>query len=118
MPDQNVWTKKRSPPFVFSDRKYDFDHLTTFIMILMCLAYLTSLHQLHNQEEVLIVFVNVVELDNVGVVDLLKNVDFILQADFVFLGKFAPKESKKTGTSSKNEQISSTRLEQTLHAVL
>ena len=103
----------KKKPAICLLRQYDFDHLTTFMMILLCLAYLTSLHQLHNQEEVLIVFVNVVELDNVGVVDLLKNVDFILQADFVFLGKFAPKESKKTGTSSKNEQISSTRLEQT-----
>ena len=69
-------------------------------------AYLTSLHQLHNQEEVLIIFVNVVKLDNVGMVDLLKNVDFILQADFVFLGKFAPNEKKRQGTSSQNEQIS------------
>lgn len=50
---------------------------------------LTSLHKFHDQEEVLIILVDVVKLNNIGVVDLLQNVDFILKANFVFLRKFS-----------------------------
>ena len=59
----------------------------------MSMTYLTSLHELHDQEEVLVVLVDVEELDDVWVIDLLQYVDFILKADFVFIGKFAPKQT-------------------------
>ena len=57
-------------------------------------TYLSALHELHDEEEVLVVFVDVKELDDVGVVDLLQDVDFVLKTNFVFLGKFAPKLTK------------------------
>jgi len=50
---------------------------------------LSALHELHDEEEVLVVFVDVKELDDVGVIDLLQDVDFVLKTNFVFLGKFA-----------------------------
>jgi len=39
---------------------------------------LSSLHELHDQEEVLVIFVDVKELDDIRVIDLLEDVDFIL----------------------------------------
>ena len=57
----------------------------------LSVTYLTSLHELHDQEEVLVVLIDIEKLNNVRVVDLLENVDFILEANFVFLGKFSPK---------------------------
>ena len=61
----------------------------------LSVTYLTSLHELHDQEEVLVVLVDIVKLNNVRVVDLLQNVDFILEANFVFLGKFTPKQTDR-----------------------
>ena len=59
----------------------------------LSVTYLTSLHELHDQEEVLVILIDIVKLNNVRVVDLLQNVDFILEANFVFLGKFTPKQT-------------------------
>ena len=53
-------------------------------------TYLTASHELHHEEEVLLVLVDVVELDNVRVVDLLQNFDLVLEADFVFTCQLPP----------------------------
>ena len=53
-------------------------------------TYLAALHEFHDQEEVFMVLVDVVKLDNVGMVHLLKNVDLVLQTHTVFFGKFSP----------------------------
>lgn len=47
-------------------------------MFKVCQTYLSSLHELHDQEEVLVIFVDVKELDDIRVIDLLEDVDFIL----------------------------------------
>lgn len=49
---------------------------------------LAATKQLHHYVDVLLVLVHVVELDDVGVVDLLKDVDLVLESDFVLLRKF------------------------------
>ena len=48
------------------------------------------MHELHDQKEVFVVLVDVVKLDNVGMVHLLENVDLVLQTHTVFFGKFSP----------------------------
>ena len=57
-------------------------------------TYLTSHHELHNEEKVFLVFVDVVKLDNIGVVDLFENHDLVLKAHLVFFCKFAPMSIK------------------------
>ena len=55
----------------------------------------TTSHQFHNQKEVLFVLVNVMQLHNIGMVDLLQNVYLVLETNTVFLGHFSPKGGKK-----------------------
>jgi len=50
---------------------------------------LASRHQLHHQVVVAIVFVNIVEFANVGMVNLLQDVDLVLQSNSVFIVHFA-----------------------------
>ena len=63
-------------------------------------TYLTSLHEFHNQKEVLVILVNIKELYDVWVINLLQNVDFVLQPDLIFLGQFTSKKSKKVTIKS------------------
>ena len=53
-------------------------------------TYLTASHELHHEEEVLLVFVDVIQLDNVRVIDLLEDLDLVLEADFVLTGQLSP----------------------------
>ena len=74
-------------------------------------TYLSSLHELHDQEEVLIIFVDVKELDYVGVIDLFEDIYLVLETNFVFLGKFAPKTNPKIlFTLCSNSQVHSCAL--------
>ena len=64
-------------------------------------TYLSSHHQLHHEEEVFVVLVDVEELHDVGVVHLLQNVDFILKTDLIFFSELAPKRTEiETSVSS------------------
>jgi len=60
----------------------------TLRMILRA-TYFASRHQLHHQVVVAIVFVNIVEFANVGMVNLLQDVDLVLQSNSVFIVHFA-----------------------------
>ena len=60
----------------------------------MIKTYLTASHELHDEEEVLLVLVDVKQLDDVRVVDLLQNIDLVLEADFVFFGQLPPVNQK------------------------
>jgi len=53
-------------------------------------TYLTTIHEFHHKEEILIVLVHIVELDDIWVVNLLENIDFILQSLPVIFCQFAP----------------------------
>lgn len=48
-------------------------------------AYLAATKQLHHQVEVLLILIDTVHFDYVGVVDLLHYVDLCLQAQEIFL---------------------------------
>ena len=63
-------------------------------------TYLTSLHEFHNQEEILVILVNIKELYDVWVINLLQNVDFVLQPDLIFLGQFTSKKRTKVTIKS------------------
>ena len=41
-------------------------------------SYLTTHHEFHHQEKILFIFVDIVELDDVGMVNLFENIYFIL----------------------------------------
>ena len=60
-------------------------------------TYLAAAHQLHHEEEVLVVLVYVIQFDNVWMINLLQNIDLILQADFVFPGQLPPMNIRKFG---------------------
>ena len=53
-------------------------------------AYLAARHELHDQEEVLLVLVDVEKLHDVRVVHLHQDVDFVLEANAVFICEAAP----------------------------
>ena len=53
-------------------------------------TYFATLHQLHDQEEIFFVLVDVEELNNVWMVYLLENVDLILKADLILFSQLAP----------------------------
>jgi len=55
-------------------------------------TYLTTHHELHHEEEILIVLVDVEELDDVGVVDLFQNVNFVLQPELILLSQLPPRK--------------------------
>ena len=62
-------------------------------------TYLTSLHEFHNQEEILVVLVDIEELYNVWVINLFQNVDFVLKPDLIFLGQFTSKNAQMLQSS-------------------
>ena len=67
------------------------------------LTYLTTSHELHDKEEVLLILIDVVQLDDVWMIDLFQDIDFILESDFVFLRQFAPRI--KTSLNHQNQTI-------------
>ena len=54
------------------------------------LTYFTTLHQFHDEKEVLFILIDVVKLDNVWMIDLLQYIDLILQANFILISQFSP----------------------------
>lgn len=52
-------------------------------------THLTALEELHHEEVVLVVLVDLVQLDNVGVVYLFENFNFVLKANLVFFSHLA-----------------------------
>ena len=57
-------------------------------------SYLTAHHEFHDEEPVLLIFVDVVELDDIGVVYLLEDHDLVLKTHFVLFGQLASREKE------------------------
>ena len=66
----------------------------------MC-TYLASHHELHDQEEVFLIFVDVMQFDDIGMIHLLQDIDFILETNSVFLSQFTSRDAKKIGQMDK-----------------
>lgn len=53
-------------------------------------TYLSTIHEFHHKEEILIVFVYIVEFDDIWMINLLENIDFILKSCPIIFCQFAP----------------------------
>ena len=70
---------------VFEEMKYFLDLMLKVDFMLISDSrfrqqntYLATSHELHHQEKVLLVFIDIIQLHYIGVVNLLENIDFIL----------------------------------------
>ena len=58
--------------------------------MVMIVTHLTTTKQLHDDVEVFVILKNIVQLDDVGMVNLLHDIYLVLERHLVFLGHLTP----------------------------
>jgi len=66
------------------------------------MAYLSSCHEFHDQVVVLVVFVDIVEFDDIWVVDLLEDLNLVLECQLVFFPQALPIKVNELVLTSKS----------------